>query len=67
MRDLSFLQNMHVGQLAVINNVNFTPREIDIISCLLNMRGTNKIASLLSIAPNTVLTHIHNIILKFGK
>ncbi|MBY0272798.1 MAG: tetratricopeptide repeat protein [Alphaproteobacteria bacterium] len=66
MHDLSFLQNMHVGQLAVINNVNFTPREIDIISCLLNMRGTNKIASLLSIAPNTVLTHIHNIIIKLG-
>ena len=66
MHDLSFLQNMHVGQLAVINNVNFTPREIDIISCLLNVRGTNKIASLLSIAPNTVLTHIHNIILKLG-
>lgn len=66
MHDLSFLQSMYVGQLAVINNVNFTPREIDIISCLLNMRGTNKIASLLSIAPNTVLTHIHNIILKLG-
>ena len=66
MYDLSFLENMNAEQLAVVSNVNFTRREIEVISCLLNVRGTNKIASLLSIAPNTVLAHIRNIISKLG-
>lgn len=66
MHDLTFLQSMHAEKLSVIGNVNFTRREIDIISCLLNVRGTSKIAGLLSIAPNTVSSHLHNIHLKIG-
>lgn len=54
----------HREDLAVIRGVNFTPREIDIISCLINARGTSKISSLLSISPRTVFTHARNIMLK---
>lgn len=64
MHDLSFLQNARGKTLTRIGNIHFTPREIDVISCLLNSRGTSKIAALLSIAPSTVLTHIQNVILK---
>lgn len=66
MHDLSFLQNMHAKQLVDIGNVSFTRREIDVISCILNVRGTDKIASLLSISSSTVESHIHNIRLKIG-
>ena len=45
----------------------FTFREIDIIACILHNRGEKKIASLLSISPRTVGTHVHNITLKLGQ
>lgn len=51
-------------QLAFIKGIKFTPREIDVIACLLHARGTKKIASLLSIAPAGVFAHIHNIMQK---
>ena len=50
-----------------ISGVSFTFREIDIISCILHNRGEKKIASLLSISPRTVGTHVHNIMLKLGQ
>ncbi len=50
--------------LSIINGINFTHREIDVVACLINVRGTSKIASLLSIAPRTVITHVRNIMLK---
>lgn len=50
--------------LATINNLCFTRREVDIMACLLNARGTSKTASLLSIAPKTVVNHIRNIMIK---
>lgn len=46
--------------------VSFTSREVDILACLLHMRGTSKIASLLDISPNTVLTHTRNIMSKMN-
>ena len=66
MHDLPFLQNMHAEHLTTIGDVHLTHREVDVISCLLNMRGASKIAGLLSISPNTVSTHIQNIIFKLG-
>ena len=57
-------ENYFHKDLQVIKGIHFTPREIDIIACLLSARGTFKIASFLSIAPKTVGNHIHNIMMK---
>lgn len=59
-----FRQDIYVKYLAIIHSVKFTPREIDIIACLLNARRTSQIASILSIAPRTVTTHFRNIMLR---
>lgn len=61
-----FLHDLHGEDLAVIKEVTFTPREIDVISCLINGRNTKKMSSLLSISPSTIETHIKNIKLKIG-
>ncbi len=47
-----------------INNVHFTRREIDILSCILHHRGSKKIAEFLSISPKTAEAHTRNIMLK---
>lgn len=59
-------KKIYDGHLQEIRGINFTPREIDIIACILHNRGEKKIASLLSISPRTVGTHVHNIMLKLG-
>jgi tetratricopeptide (TPR) repeat protein/DNA-binding CsgD family transcriptional regulator len=59
-------QDIYESHLKVINDVAFTRREIDMIACILSGRSTKKIASILSISPNTVENHIHNIMLKLG-
>ena len=48
----------------IINGINLTQREVDVISCIINVRGTKKIATILSISLRTVERHIHNIMLK---
>lgn len=58
---INFLPNGYFNQLKIINNVSFTARELDIISCLVNLRGGCKIASILDITPRTIETHIANI------
>lgn len=50
--------------LRSIGNINFTHREIDIISFIVNGRSTKKIATFLSISPKTVENYIRNIMLK---
>jgi DNA-binding CsgD family transcriptional regulator len=62
--DFLFPESIYSKHLATINGIKFTRREIDVIACLLSARGTSKIASLLSIAVRTVVTHIRNIMLK---
>ena len=64
--NLLFPKDIYEKHLGCIKGVNFTPREIDVISCLLNRRGTRKIASLLTISPNTVLAHTRNVMVKLG-
>ena len=54
------------GNLKLIGNIYFTTREIDIIACILGGRSSKKIASFLSISPNTVSIHIRNIMLRLG-
>ncbi len=62
-----FPQELYDKHLSLIQNVHFTRREIDVIACLLNARGTSKIALLLSIDPRTVETHIRNIMFKLER
>jgi len=62
--DLLFCENIYLEHLSTINNVKFTPREIDVMACLLSARRTSQIASILSIAPRTVTTHFRNIMLR---
>ena len=57
---------MYLLNIEFINGVYFTPREMEIISCILNVRGVKKIASILSISPRTVEGHIQNILLKIS-
>lgn len=64
--DHFFPWDLYGEDLAIIKGVSFTPREVDIISCLIHVRGTRKVSSLLSISPNTVFTHTRNIMLKLG-
>ncbi len=59
-----FTEDIYSEHLATISNIKFTPREIDIIACLLSARRTSQIASMLSIAPRTVTTHFRNIMLR---
>ena len=65
-KDYRFPQDIYAKDLFTLDGVHFTPREIDVIACFLNARGTSKIASLLSLAPNTVLVHTRNIMVKLG-
>jgi len=60
----SLFHNGYNKHLESINGIKFTPREIDIISCLLSGRTPKVIASFLSISPRTIETHIRNIMLK---
>ena len=57
-------QDIYSEHLAELNGVNFTCREIDVVACLLGARGTSRTASLLSISPRTVVSHMRNIMLK---
>lgn len=57
---------IYENHLNVIKNLNFTAREIDIISCILHNRGEKKIASLLLISPRTISAHVYNIMNKIG-
>jgi tetratricopeptide (TPR) repeat protein/DNA-binding CsgD family transcriptional regulator len=55
---------MNYKHLKIINGVNFTPREIDVIACLLSGKGSKTIAQFLSIEEKTVETHKYNVLRK---
>ncbi|MBX9787151.1 MAG: tetratricopeptide repeat protein [Alphaproteobacteria bacterium] len=57
--------DIYYGHLHIINDITFTPREIDIIACILNRRATS-ISAFLSIGSRAVETHTRNIRLKAG-
>lgn len=54
------------SSLDMIKEVKFTPREIDVLACLLAGRSAKKIAFFLSISPKTVENYIHNITQKLS-
>ncbi len=55
---------IYEDHLKTISNINFTLREIDVLSCLRYNRGEKKIAEILDISPRTVESHISNIKMK---
>ena len=55
-----------MASLININGVQFTRREMDVLACLFSIQGTSKIASILSVALRTVVTHSRNIRRKIG-
>lgn len=52
--------------LKKIAGISLSPREIDIIACLLSGKGVKAIASFLQLSPRTVESYIRSIMLKFG-
>ena len=64
--DFLFPEDLYAQYFSTINEVNFTQREVDIISCLMSARRTSQIAAILSISPKTVSTHFRNIMLRLG-
>jgi len=54
------------NHLRTIKGIKFSEREIDILSCILHMRGAKKIANILQISYRTVERHIQNIMLKIA-
>lgn len=62
----NYYQDFYSQHLKLINDINFTAREIDLIACLLSGRTTKGAASLLSISPKTAETHIYNAMSKAG-
>lgn len=58
------LRNKKVKEenLQEIGGVSFTPRQIDVLACLIHMRNYSKIAELLAIeSTRTVQTHVRDI------
>ena len=55
---------LYITSLQAMSGIKFTLREIDVIACIANNRGTKKIASILSISPRTASTHMYNIMSK---
>ncbi len=53
-------------QLKIIRGVSLSPREIDVLACLLSGKAMKSIGTLLSTSPRTVETHMRSIMLKFG-
>ncbi|NRB11355.1 MAG: hypothetical protein HRU35_07090 [Rickettsiaceae bacterium] len=60
------MQKIYQKSLNTINNTSFTPREIDVMSCIFNLRGAKKIANILFISPKTVNVHVQHVISKIG-
>ncbi len=62
--DPPFNHQFYYDAIKTINDIKFTPREIDVIACLLGGRGSKTIAHFLSIEEKTVETHKYNIMRK---
>ena len=57
---------MNLQQISQINDVIFNPREIDVIACIINVRGVKKIADILGISHRTVEGYIKTILRKIS-
>jgi tetratricopeptide (TPR) repeat protein len=59
-----FPLEIYLTQVQIIHDIKFTPRQIDIMACILHGRKTSKIADILSISTKTIEAHIGIIIEK---
>jgi DNA-binding CsgD family transcriptional regulator len=59
-------REIYDNYLHKIQGVQFTYREIDIMTCILHNRGDKKIASLLSLSHRTIGSHVRNITSKIA-
>ena len=57
---------MNPQRVSQINNIIFTPREIDVIACIINVRGVKKIGDILGISHRTVESYIKTILRKIS-
>ena len=64
--DINLPLNIYWQHLRSIKEIEFTQREVDILSCLVRGKSTKTIPSFLSIAARTVASHISRIRLKTG-
>lgn len=60
----NLFQGIHYNHLEAIGGIKFTPREIDVIACLLGGRSSKTISQFLSIEEKTVETHKYNVMRK---
>lgn len=63
-KDLELQKAPYFLPIEAINGIKFTPREIDIIACVLGRKTAKKMAVSLHISPKTVENHIRNIMQK---
>ena len=58
-------QNSSTKPCDSFGSIRLTVREIDVVACIVHMRGNSRIASILGISPKTVETHVFNVMRKF--
>lgn len=51
---------------ALTGRARLTPRELDVLGCLVDGLDNRRMAQALAIRPNTVRTHVQNILMKLG-
>lgn len=71
LEDIDYSKNINPqkiidSRLETISGINFTPRELDVIACILGGRTAKKIADYLRIKTRTVEHHCANIMKKLG-
>lgn len=59
----SIINNIFTSPI-LIEDINFTKKEIDVLSCIISGYSNKVIAELLSISSRTVESHIRNIFIK---
>lgn len=60
------MKKYSLEDLRLINNIEFTNREIDILACIVNGRSPKVIGSFLSVSTRTVETHLYNVMKKMA-
>jgi MinD-like ATPase involved in chromosome partitioning or flagellar assembly len=58
---------MYFKKINKISNIPFTPRELEVIACILHIRGAKKIANILDLSPRTIEGYIQTILTKINR
>ncbi len=57
-------KDLYSNHLKVIQGIEFTRRQVDVIACIVSGWDVKSVAARLAIAPSTVETHIQSIVQK---